>query len=398
MPAPHARPITLTAAERHRLTALAYSHTAAYQQVIRARIVCDAARGDSNAAIARRHDLTTDTVRRWRGRFADEGLAGLTDRPRPGRPPRFTPVQIAEVKALACQLPAETGTPLSKWTCPDLAAEAVDRGIVSAISASTIRRILARDTIKPWQHQSWIFIRDPQFAVKATRVLGLYAREYDGVPLGSDEYVISSDEKTSIQARCRCHPTLAPGVARMMRVNHEYQRKGALAYLAAYDVHQARVFSHRNAKTGILPFMTLVEQVMTQEPYASAKRVFWVVDNGSSHRGQAAADRLTARFPNAVMVHTPVHASWTNQIEIYFSIVQRKVLTPNDFTSLDQVEDRLTAFEQRYNATARPFRWKFTPADLEDLLARIERHEQKEQNLQQPAGCDNQPAALALAA
>jgi hypothetical protein len=337
-------------------------------------------------------------VRRWRGRFADEGLAGLGDRPRTGRPTRFTPVQIAEVKALACQLPAETGTPLSKWSCPELAGEAVDRSIVAAISASTIRRILARDTLKPWQHQSWIFIRDPQFAVKAARVLDLYARTFDGVPLGPDEYVISSDEKTSIQARCRCHPTLAPGAARTMRVNHEYQRKGALAYLAAYDVHQARVFSHRSAKTGILPFMTLAEQVMTQEPYASAKRVFWVVDNGSSHRGQASIDRLTARFPNAVMVHTPTHASWLNQVEIYFSIVQRKVLTPNDFTSLDQVEDRLTAFEQRYNATARPFRWRFTPADLEDLMARIERHEQKEQNPQQPAGCDHQPAALALAA
>jgi hypothetical protein len=184
----------------------------------------------------------------------------------------------------------------------------------------------------------------------------------------------------------------------MMRVNHEYDRGGALAYLAAYDVHQAKVFSHCSAKTGIVPFMTLAEKVMTQEPYASAKRVFWVVDNGSSHRGQTAIDRLAKRFPNAVMVHTPVHASWTNQIEIYFSIVQRKVVTPNDFTSLEQVEDRLTAFEQRYNATARPFRWKFTPADLEDLMARIERHEQKEQNPQQPADCDHQPAGLALAA
>ncbi|MEU4625974.1 hypothetical protein AB0G04_39110, partial [Actinoplanes sp. NPDC023801] len=115
-------------------------------------------------------------------------------------------------------------------------------------------------------------------------------------------------------------------------------------------------------------------------------------------RGQAAIDRLAQRFPNAVMIHTPIHASWLNQIEIYFSIIQRKVLTPNDFTSLDQVEGRLTAFEQRYNQTARPFRWKFTPADLEDLMARIERHEQKEQNLQQPAGCDHQPPALALAA
>ena len=379
MPVPRARQITLTATDRRKLKTLAYSHTAGYQQVIRARIVRDAAHGYSNQKIAGRQAVHIDTVRYWRGRYADEGLPGLADRRRTGRPPRFTPVQIAEVKAMACQLPAETGLPLSRWSCPDLAGEVVDRGIIAAISASTIRRILAADALKPWQYQSWIFIRDPNFAVRATRVLDLYARTYDGVPLGADEYVISSDEKTSIQARCRCHPTLAPGAARTMRVNHEYDRGGALAYLAAYDVHQARVYSHCAATTGIVPFMTLAEHVMTQEPYASAKRVFWVVDNGSSHRGQAAIDRLARRFPNAVMVHTPVHASWLNQVEIFFSIVQRKVVTPNDFTSLDQVEDRLTAFEQRYNATARPFRWKFTPADLEDLMARIERHEQKEQ-------------------
>lgn len=137
MPVPHARLITLTTAERRRLTALTYSRTAAYQQVIRARIVCDAARGHSNAAIARRHEVTVDTVRRWRNRFADDGIAGLSDRPRPGRPPRLTPVQAAEITALACQLPAETGTPLSKWSCPDLATEAVNRSIVAAISAST---------------------------------------------------------------------------------------------------------------------------------------------------------------------------------------------------------------------------------------------------------------------
>jgi len=388
----------VTAAERHRLKALAYSHTAGYQQVIRARIIRDAAHGYSNAKIAHRHGITIDTVRRWRGRYAEEGMAGLADRPRSGRPPRFTPVQVAEIKALACQLPAETGVPLSRWSCPDLAGEVIARGITTAISASTVRRVMAADAIKPWQYQSWIFIRDPHFAAKATRVLDLYARSYDGVPLGPDEYVISSDEKTSVQARCRCHPSLPPGAARTMRVNHEYDRGGALAYLAAYDVGRARVFGHCSPKTGIAPFMTLVEQVMTQEPYASARRVFWIVDNGSSHRGQAAIDRLAKRFPNAVMVHTPVHASWLNQVEIFFSIIQRKVLTPNDFTSLDQVEDRLAAFEQRYNATARPFRWKFTPADLENLLARIERHEQKESDLQQHDDCDHQPAVLALAA
>lgn len=398
MPVCRARQITLTAAERHKLKRLAYSHTTGYQQVIRARIIRDAARGHSNATIAVRQQVTVDTVRRWRNRYADQGMAGLTDRPRSGRPPRFTPTQTAEVKALACQLPAETGTPLSKWSCPELAREAVNRGIATAISATTTRRILASDTIKPWQHQSWIFPHDPDFATKATRVLDLYARVFDGKPLGDDEYVISADEKTSIQARCRCHPTLPPGVARRMRVNHEYDRGGALAYLAAYDVHRAHVTGLCHDTTGIDPFTDLVDEVMTREPYASAKRVFWIVDNGSSHRGQAAIKRLTKRYPNAAMIHTPVHASWLNQVEIFFSVVQRKVVSPNDFTNLDQVQDRLTAFEQRYNATARPFRWKFTPADLEDLLARIERHQQKEQNLQQPPDCNHKPAARTLAA
>lgn len=395
MPAPRARQITLTTAERRRLTMLAYSRKAPYQHVVRVRIVLDAARGDSNAQIARRRGLAVDTVRLWRGRYADGGVPGLKDRPRSGRPARFGPVQVAEVKALACQLPAETGVPLSRWSCPELAGEAVTRGITETISASTVRRILATDAIKPWQHRSWIFLRDPDFAAKATRVLNLYARVFDGLPLGDDEYVISADEKTSIQARCRCHPTLPPGTARTMRVNHEYDRGGALAYLAAYDVHRAHVIGLCQDTTGITPFTELVDEVMTREPYARAHRVFWIVDNGSSHRGQTAINRLTERYPNAVMIHTPVHASWLNQIEIYFSLVQRKVVTPNDFTNLDQVQNRLTAFEQRYNATAKPYRWKFTPTDLKDLLTRIERHEQ---NPQQPPDHNHKPAAPTHAA
>ena len=106
--------------------------------------------------------------------------------------------------------------------------------------------------------------------------------------------------------------------------------------------------------------------------------LFWVVDNGSSHRGQAAIDRLAARFPNAVMVHTSKHASWLNQIEVFFSVVQRKVVSPNDFTDLAEVEQRLADFEKRYNQTATPFRWKFTHDDLRDLLIRIHQHEQQE--------------------
>jgi len=354
MPVCLAEPVLLTAADRHQLKKMAYGRKTPYQARQRASIVLLAARGRSNARIASETRMHVDTVRTWRGRFADGGLPALADRKRSGRPARFTPVQVAEAKALACQLPAETGTPLSRWSCPELAAELTARGITDSVSASTVRRWLRQDALKPWQYRSWIFIRDPDFLAKAQRILDLYARTFEGVPLGADEYVLSSDEKTSVQARCRCHSTLAPGQTRAMRVNHEYGRGGALAYLAAYDVHQAKVIGRCEPTTGIEPFMALVEQVMTQEPYASAKRVYWIVDNGSSHRGKRAIDRMAARFPNAVLVHTPVHASWVNQIEIFFSIVQRKVVAPNDFTDLNQVRDRLRGFEDRYNATAQP--------------------------------------------
>jgi hypothetical protein len=206
--------------------------------------------------------------------------------------------------------------------------------------------------------------------------LDLYQRVFQAAERGSDDYIISADEKTSIQARCRCHPTLPPGRARMMRVEHEYERRGALAYLAAWDVHHARLFGRLEPTTGIEPFDRLVAQVMTTEPYASAARVFWVVDNGSSHRGQASIRRLEGRYANLRLVHLPVHASWLNQIEIYFSVVQRKVLTPNDFTDLVEVERRLLGFQRRYQQTAMPFDWRYTRSDLDRLLRRLDAKQQ----------------------
>ena len=207
-------------------------------------------------------------------------------------------------------------------------------------------------------------------------MLDLYEGIFDGAKLGEDQYVISADEKTSIQARCRCHPTLPPGRAQVMRVEHEYERRGALAYLAAWDVHRARLFGRCEPTTGIDPFGRLVAQVMTVEPYRSAKRVFWVVDNGSSHRGQASVDRLEGQWPNLRLIHLPVHASWLNQIEIYFSVVQRKVVSPNDFTDLAELQARLLAFQHRYEQTAVPFDWHFTRSDLDRLLHRLEEDEQ----------------------
>src|SRR5215207_5464549 len=289
-------------------------------------------------------------------------------------PEPFPPLVIAEIKELACELPATSGVPLSRWSSSELADELVAREVVESISSSTVWRVLDRDAIRPWFHRSWIFPRDPAFAAKAAVALDLYARVFEGKALTADEFVICADEKTSVQCRCRCHPTLPPGRARMMRVEHEYERGGALAYLAAYDVHRAHVIGRCEPTTGIVPFGRLVEQVMTAEPYASSKRVFWIVDNGSSHRGQASIDRLQGQWPTLRLIHLPVHASWLDQCEIYFSIVQRKVVNPNDFTDLDQIRDRLAGFEQRYNTIATPFGWKFGRDDLDKLIARIDTH------------------------
>ena len=151
----------------------------------------------------------------------------------------------------------------------------------------------------------------------------------------------------------------------------EYERGGALAYLAAWDVRRAKVFGRCESTTGIQPFGKLVQQVMEQEPYRTAQRVFWIVDNGSSHRGAAAVKRLQGAYANIRLVHLPVHASWLNQVEIYFSVIQRKVLTPNDFGSLQEVSQRLLAFQTLYEQVAKPFEWKFTRADLQNLLNKL---------------------------
>lgn len=288
-----------------------------------------------------------------------------------GGRPAFPPSVVVAVKALACELPQRQGLPLSRHSVPELRREILRRGLVASIGETTVWRWLSEDAIQPWRHRSWIFPRDPAFEAKAARVLDLYEGLWEGQPLDADDWVLSADEKTSIQARGRRHPTQSPRPRIPLRIEHEYQRLGAWAYFAAWDVQRAKIHGRCEPKTGIAPFGRLVEQVMSREPYRSARRVFWIVDNGSSHRGQVCQQRLQEQWPNLLVVHTPIHASWLNQVEIYFSVLQRKALTPNDFDSLDDLKCRLLDFQQHYAAIARPFQWKFTRSDLQKLLARL---------------------------
>ena len=271
---------------------------------------------------------------------------------------------------MACALPAEQGVPLSRWSAAELAREAVARGIVEQISGVTVWRWLSQDAIKPWQHRSWIFPRDSRFADRAGPILDLYQGRWQGELLHPGDYVICADEKPSIQARKRIAKTLAAALGEGLKVEHEYERMGALCYLAAWDARRAKIFDRCAPKDGIEPFDALVDQFMSVHPYKQAQRVFLVVDNGSAHRGKRSTDRLQGTWPNLIVVHTPIHASWLNQAEIYFSVVQRKVVTPNDFADLDTLEHHLLAFGRRYEQIAAPFQWKFTRADLHQLLTK----------------------------
>jgi hypothetical protein len=287
---------------------------------------------------------------------------------------------VAQVKAIACELPKAHGLPLSRFSRAELHRLVIERGITEA-SASTIARWLAEDALKPWQHRSWVFPTDPAFLAKAGPVLDLYQGRWQGKLLHPGDFVICADEKPSIQARARIHAPLPPSSrSRGLRVEHTYERRGALTYLAALDIgrrgrRRPRVFGRSEARGGIEPFDRLVFQVMSKEPYASARRVFWIVDNGSSHRGQQSIERLEGRWPNLVLVHLPLHSSWLNQIEIYFSIVQRKVLEPNDFEDVPAVARTLNQFERHWNEVAEPFDWNFTRDDLAALMERLSAHE-----------------------
>ena len=283
----------------------------------------------------------------------------------------FPPLDHALVKAVACELVAETKQPLSRQSLADVTAR-VRTVLGTPISRSTVWRILDTDAIKPWRYKYWIFPRDPHFAAKAGPILDLYAGLWQGAPLGPKDHSLSADEKTSIQARRRCHPSLPPAPGRAAYIEHEYERGGALQYLAAWDVRRGYVMGRCEQTTGIEPFGRLVKQVLAEEPYRSGERLFWIVDNGSSHRGDASKQRLCQVDSRIILVHTPVHASWLNQVEIYFSIIQRKILTPNDFANLEAIRLRLALYEELSNQHPTPFQWQFDRTKLTALLAKIE--------------------------
>lgn len=288
-----------------------------------------------------------------------------------GVSPFFPPLDHALVKAVACERVAETKQPLSRQSLADIAARS-RQALDKPLRRSTVWRILATDTLKPWRSKYWILPRDPHCAEKAGPILDLYAGMWQGQPLGPRDSILSADEQTSIQARIRCHVALPPAPGRRASIENEYARGGALQYLAAWDVRRGHVMGRCEPTTGIAPFGRLVQQGLAEEPYRSSERLFWIVANGSSHRGKAAKKRLRQVDSRIILVHTPIHASWLNQVAIYCSIIQRKGLTPNDFANLAAIRLRLALYEELSNQCPTPFQWKFDRTKLAALLAKIE--------------------------
>jgi hypothetical protein len=339
--------------------------------VLRILIILWAAKGKTIAQTAELLECCEQTVLNWRKRFLERRSEGavqaLMDLPRSGRPPTYGPQERAQVIALVCETLNKHELPLSRCSITDLRKVIVQEEHLSGLSHATLGRILAQDALKPWRYRYWLFPRDPDFVQKACVVLDLYAGFWQGQRLGPDEYVLSVDEKT-IQVLKRCHAGLPPVPGSVRRVEFEYERLGTIAYHAAWDVLRGKLFGRIAPNTCIATFNQLVDTVMSRQPYHRSARTFWIVDGGSAHHPSTFPARLQAMYPNAVAVHLPTHSSWLNQIEILFSIVQRKVLTPMDVADEATLRKRILDFQDYYQETAKPFDWKFTAADLKERL------------------------------
>jgi hypothetical protein len=342
--------------------------------VLRILIILMANDGKTISETAKSLACCEQTVLNQRKRFLERrttgAVAALRDLPRSGRPQTYGATTRVQVVAIVCETLHRHELPLSRFALRDLLPIVQHEGDLPQLTSSTLQRILHEDALKPWRYRYWLYPRDPEFVHKACPVLNLYAGVWDDGPLRPDEYVLSADEKT-VQVLQRCHAgqPAAPGYPQ--RVEFEYVRHGTIAYHAVWDVHRGRVFGRVAPNTCIATFSELVDLVMQQEPYRSAARVFWIVDGGCAHHPSTFPARLQARYENAVAVALPTHSSWLNQIELYFSIVQRKVLTPLDVRDEAHLTQRLLDFQAYYQRSARPFNWTFTSQKLKARLKEL---------------------------
>ena len=319
----------------------------------RARAMLLLEQGYSYAHTAKWVGLTERNLRKWARRFYSRGLAGLDDSPRLGRTPVFSPEVALYTVKLACERPDDMGRSLSQWDCPELARQLKADGIIRTISPETVGRILRSHKLKPWRHHLWLSAkvpRDDYFAHLVHTLVELYTR-----PLSEEEMVLCVDEKTNLQPRPRLAATLSARPGQPIRVENEYERLGALHLFAAFDTSTGQVYARTELHKRQVEFIAFLTQLEQELPVAKT-HVYLVMDNLKMHKGKQVRAWLTAH-PRFVCHFLPVHCSWMNQIEQWFSILQRKRLRISDFASLDHLAERLMAFVAEWNAHAHPFNW-----------------------------------------
>jgi transposase len=254
---------------------------------------------------------------------------------------------------MACERPDDRGRSLSFWDCREMARQLVTEGVVDRISPDTVRRILEHHHLKPWRHHLWLspkVPRDEAFAATVREICDLYTR-----PLREDEMVLCVDEKTSLQPRPRQSPTLAAQPKRPVRVEHEYGRCGALNLFAAFDTRTGKVYGRTAERKRQVEFIAFLEQLDREIP-AEIATIHVVLDNLRMHKGKQVQAWL-AKHPRFVFHHPPVHCSWMNQVEQWFSILQRKRLRIADFADKATLAERLQAYIREWNQVAHPFNW-----------------------------------------
>jgi len=342
-----AKQIGISVADRRELERIVRSRTAERRAVERARIVLAAGEGRSAAKIAGEVGCSERTVKKWRRRFESDGLAGLRDAPRPGRPLVHDAQVRARLIALACTRRPGTAEGLrqTRWTHAELAAEV-------GMSESQAHEILRAAEIKPHLLEQWVMSElGPDFDAKAAEVCGLYLDPPEGT------LVVSIDEKTGIQAKAPTRPDVQAAPRRPARREHEYVRNGTQNLFACLRVHSGEV-SAMPAKTRTrFDLLRFLDQLEAEIP--AGRQVIAITDNLST-RTTAEVEQWLAEHPRWRFVFTPKHASWLNQVEIFFSILARRLLKRGAFTSEPDLAQQMLAFVETYNQTARPFNWTYT--------------------------------------
>jgi transposase len=342
-------PVVLDEVVRGRLGKTAASRSGQVRAVLRARIILLAADGMVNARIAAACDTSVNTVRKWRGRFAEQGMAGLSDAERSGRPRVYGPQARVEIVAVATSAPPY---PESTWSHRRIAGLLAGLGI----SSSQVGRILRDLDVRPHRVRGWLTRReDPAFWARAGEICGLYLAPPPGVVR------LSIDEKTSMQARSRKHPGIPVAPGREARQEFEYIRHGTVSITAAMDIDTGQVMTEpiaRNDSVTFVAFLTALDAAIDPD-----QEIHVVLDNGSSHTAKNTKAWLRAH-PRWRVYWTPPHASWLNMVEIWFSTLAKRVLRYGDFSNRSDLADKIEAFTILHNETARPYRWTYDGTPL----------------------------------